>query len=176
MSEERPNFFAGPYLDRRAELREEVGWLEAARADPDTRYLLGRGRAQLVYGGEAPGIAFLDRDAPLVSGASAADHVLLGWYRGTRVVLVDLPPRRPWSCRQGRASRNCGRSHRSWMREQAGLLAYARALSFWRARPRYCGACGAQTTATHAGHCMVCTDPACARSTSRASTRPSSCW
>jgi NAD+ diphosphatase len=47
--------------------------------------------------------------------------------------------------------------------EQAGLLAYARALATWRARQRYCGACGSPTVASHAGHCLVCSDPACAQ-------------
>jgi NAD+ diphosphatase len=163
MSQDRPNFFAGPYLDRRAELREDESWIAAAREDTRTRYLLGRGSAQLLHSGAEPGIVFLDGDAPVVAEACSTDLVLLGWFHGTRVVLIDLP--------QGAAVELPPGSRFEELRplaplldaEHAGLLAYARALATWRARQRYCGACGAPTVTSHAGHCMVCTDPACAQ-------------
>jgi NAD+ diphosphatase len=46
--------------------------------------------------------------------------------------------------------------------EEAGLLAYARALSVWRARQRFCGVCGGPTRSARAGHSLVCADPECA--------------
>ena len=36
--------------------------------------------------------------------------------------------------------------------EQAGLLAYARALSIWRKRQRFCGVCGLRALPERAGH------------------------
>jgi len=42
------------------------------------------------------------------------------------------------------------------------VLAYARGLSIWRLRQRFCGVCAAPTQPTHAGHCLRCTNPACA--------------
>ena len=45
--------------------------------------------------------------------------------------------------------------------QQAGLLAYARAMLYWRSRHRYCGACGAPTRGGSAGHVMKCTNDAC---------------
>ena len=159
MTEDRPNFFAGPYLDRRAELREDHDWLDAARADPTTRYLLGRGSEQLLRGGAAPGIAFLGGNEPLVAQAPTHDLLLLGWFRGTRVVLVDLPPDAPVELPADSRFEELRPLAPLLDAEQAGLLAYARALATWRARQRYCGACGTPTRASHAGHCMVC--PAC---------------
>jgi len=46
--------------------------------------------------------------------------------------------------------------------DEAGLLAYARALAVWRARTRHCGVCGAPTAPIRAGHCLVCNNHACA--------------
>ncbi len=163
MSHERPNFFAGPYLDRRADLREEQDWLEAARADPATRYLLGRGSEQLLSGGPSPGIAFLDGTAPPVAGAQPHELLLLGWFRGTRVVLIDLPSAASPELPPGSRFEELRPLAPLMDAEQAGLLAYARALATWRARQRYCGACGSPTVASHAGHCLVCSDPACAQ-------------
>ena len=163
MSHQRPNFFAGPYLDRRADLREERDWIDAARADPTTRYLLGRGSEQLLSVGPAPGIAFLDGDAAPVAAAQTHELLLLGWFRGTRVVLVDLPPTASLELPPDSRFEELRPLAPLMDAEQAGLLAYARALGTWRARQRYCGACGAPTVSSHAGHCMVCADPACAQ-------------
>ena len=163
MIHDRPNFFAGPYLERRAELRDDENWIQAARGDATTRYLLGRGSEQLLRTGAEPAIAFLEGDAPQLAAARPKDLILLGWFRGARVVLVDLP--------QDTAVELPPDSRFEELRplapvldaEHAGLLAYARALSTWRARQRFCGACGAPTVVSHAGHCLVCPDPACAQ-------------
>ncbi len=45
--------------------------------------------------------------------------------------------------------------------QQAGVLAYARAMLYWRNRHRYCGACGAPARSASAGHVMTCTNDAC---------------
>jgi NAD+ diphosphatase len=45
--------------------------------------------------------------------------------------------------------------------QQAGVLAYARAMLHWRSRHRYCGACGSPTRAGSAGHVMTCTAAGC---------------
>ena len=46
--------------------------------------------------------------------------------------------------------------------QQAGLLAYARGMLYWRQRHRFCGVCGSPTVSTSAGHVMTCTSSTCA--------------
>jgi NAD+ diphosphatase len=164
MEPDRPNFFSGPYIDRRAEEREQADWARAALEDPQTLYLLGSGSRQLVYTQPEPRIAFLEgREA---AGLAAADHgrlVLLGWFRERRCVLIDIgegaslatPPQASFEELRPLSPLLTG--------EEAGLLAYARALSIWRARQRYCGVCGAPTVAQRAGHCMRCSREGCAQ-------------
>jgi NAD+ diphosphatase len=157
----RPNFFSGPYIDRRAEEREDAEWARAALEDPQTLYLLGSGTRHLVYMQPPPRIAFLGREA-----AAAADRsrlVLLGWFRERRCVLVEADED-PTVGLPGQASFEELRGLAPLLaREEAGLLAYARALSLWRARQRYCGACGAPTAPHRAGHSMRCTKEGCAQ-------------
>jgi NAD+ diphosphatase len=157
----RPNFFAGPYLERRVEARAEADWIGAARADPDTRYLLGHGTAQLLHTESPRRIAFLAPGAPLVSAAHETSLTLLGWFRGVRCVLIDLPAEREFSAPAGTAFEELRPLVPLLLADEAGLLAYARAMAIWRARHRYCGVCGAPTVATHAGHILVCSNPAC---------------
>ena len=90
MRSDQPNFFSGPYIDRRAEAREQAGWIRAALEDPETLYLLGSGTRHLVYTRPEPRIAFL---AAWEAAAATADQtrlVLLGWFRDRRCVLVEL--------------------------------------------------------------------------------------
>jgi NAD+ diphosphatase len=162
MDHDRPNFFAGPYIERRAEERENPEWIAAAHADPATLYLIGQGSAQLLRAEPEPHIAFLANGAPLLASVDSASLTLLGWFRGARCMLVDLPAGEAHELPAGTRFEELRPLAPVLGAQEAGLLAYARALAIWRARQRHCGVCGAPTLATHAGHCLRCTNPACA--------------
>src|SRR5215470_4482390 len=163
MERDHPNFFAGPYVDRRADERENPQWLAAARADPATRYLISQGTTQLLQGGAEPHIALLGNGAPLLAATESGSEVLLGWFQGAPCILVELPLGRSWELPAGTQLAELRPLTAALPADEAGLLAYARALVIWRARHRRCGVCGAPTLATHAGHCRVCSDPSCAQ-------------
>lgn len=156
----RPNFFAGPYLDRRAELREATDWLDAARADPATLYVIGRGTTQLIFSEPEPRIAFVGSDHSLVRAAAETQLTLLGWFRGVRSVLLDLDPAdfpddEP-SWLPGARFTELRPLSNLLPGEEGGLLAYARALSIWRSRHRFCGICASPLVPQRAGHVMKC--------------------
>ena len=163
MEVDRPNFFAGPYVERRAEERENPHWLVAARADPATRYLISQGTAQLLRAGAEPRIALLDNGSPLLAAMQPGSEVLLGWFQGARCVLAELPEGRTVELPAGTQFTELRPLTAVLPADEAGLLAYARALVIWRARHARCGVCGAPTVATRAGHCRVCSDPSCAQ-------------
>jgi NAD+ diphosphatase len=159
----RPTFFAGPFLDRRAELRNDPGWVAAARGDPATRFLLGSGASQLVTGGASVEIAFLDAGHELVAAARDEELTLLGWFRGARCVLIEL--RDPDTARLSLPADAQLRELRPLAPllppDSASLLAYARALALWKARHRHCGVCGAPNLPARAGHVMRCSREGC---------------
>ncbi len=86
----RPTLFSGPFLERRAELRDDPAWIAAARADPNTRYVLAEGARQLVSVSSGLDIALLRNGDALVSLADESSLTLLGWFRGERTVLVEF--------------------------------------------------------------------------------------
>jgi len=163
MERDHPNFFAGPYIDRRAEERENPRWLAAARADPATRYLISQGTTQLLEGGAEPHIALLGNGSPLLAAAEPGSEVFLGWFQGAPCILMELPVGRSWELPAGTELAELRPLTAALPADEAGLLAYARALVIWRARHRRCGVCGAPTLATRAGHCRLCSDPSCAQ-------------
>ena len=161
MDPAQPNFFAGPYLDRRVEAREDPEWVAAAWDDGATRYLLGRGTTHLLTG-DPPRLALLTRDEPLVRSAAATSLTLLGWFGGARCVLISLPANAPLEPPAGTRFEELRPLSALLPAEEAGLLAYARALAVWRTRAHHCGVCGAPTAPIRAGHCLVCTNAGCA--------------
>jgi NAD+ diphosphatase len=161
MSHDRstPNFLAGPYIDRRAEVREHDDWLAEARRDPQTIFLLASGTALSVRSEQAVA-AFVDGNHPLVAGAAAESLILLGWFRQTRCVLVQLDPQiEPPAGIRFEELRPLASELDA---NEAGLLAYARALTFWQRRHRHCGVCGAVALPLRAGHVMHCSNERCA--------------
>jgi NAD+ diphosphatase len=156
----RPTLFSGPFLDRRAELRDDPAWIAAARSDPNTRYVFAEGARQLVQTGAELEIALLRNGDPLVSLVDDSALTLLGWFRGERTVLIDFRP----ELAGGDAPPLPQATELKELRplapvlpaDSASLLAYARALVLWRSRHLHCGVCGAPNRPARAGHVMRC--------------------
>ncbi len=152
-----PNVYAGPYVDRSSEWRKDPAWLEAALRDAATQFvplwqLRNLVRLQPVPSAELLTIAELGT-------FDASQAVLLGVYRGSAcfaLELLDEP-----LVRAGAEFSDLRTTGGLLPADDAGLLAYARAMIYWRQRHRHCGACGAPTRADSGGHVMACTDPDC---------------
>lgn len=158
MDQNVPNFFAGPYIDRRADVREEADWPTPALADPDTLYIVGRDTTHLVYTAPQPRIAFVMRSHGFVQAVNPQQLVLLGWFKGLRCVLVELEPAQPFDAPAGTSFEELRPLSPVLPAEEAALLAYARGLTIWRSRQRFCGICGARTQSERAGHVIRCTN------------------
>ncbi len=158
MDSTQPNFFAGPYVDRRADVREEADWPAAALSDPETLFVVARDTAQLVYTGPEPRIAFVTREHPALREPDPHSLLLLGWYKGARCVLFELGDAQPFEQPAGTSFEELRPLSPLLPAEQAGLLAYARALTIWRSRQRFCGVCGFRAFPERAGHVIRCTN------------------
>jgi NAD+ diphosphatase len=161
MDKDRPNFFAGPYIDRRAEAREAADWLEAALGDEQTFFIIGRGTAQLVRKEPRPTIEFVRGTHSALRGLDPRRLVLLGWFKGMRCVLAEVDPHMPFEIPEGAAFEELRALAPGLPADEGGLLAYARALAIWRSRHQYCGVCGAPTVPDRAGHLIRCTREGC---------------
>jgi NAD+ diphosphatase len=162
----RHQLFEGPYIDRRAELRDDPQWIAAARGDPQTRYVLTAGAAQLVDAA-AMDIVLLRNGDELVESAADESFTLLGWFRGARTVLIEYAPELlPRPQLPGSAELRELRPLAPMLQaDAASLLAYARALVLWRSRHRHCGSCGAPNVRVRAGHVMRCSREGCGAET-----------
>jgi NAD+ diphosphatase len=157
----RVNFYATGEFNRAVERREDVAWIRERLADPASRlYPIWRLR-NYVSDPEAPRAVVLDPDrrAALVEAASTV--VLLGVDEEVAHFLIDI------SQLDEAAALALGhavdlRTVGVLMPQREGaLLAYARGLTFWHDRHKFCGTCGSPTEVKAAGHQRQCTNPDC---------------
>ncbi len=86
----RINVFAGGELDRAAPRRADTAWVEAHRANPESRYVaLWRGLC-LIQGDEAPRAAYLGREIIERLAPEDAICALLGLDNDIATFAVDL--------------------------------------------------------------------------------------
>jgi NAD+ diphosphatase len=165
----RPSLFSGPFLERRAELRDDPAWIRAARTDPATRYVLAAGPTQLVTAAASAEVAFLRNGDALVDAADDSALTLLGWFRGERTVLIEFGAGALSTASLELPAATELRELRPLApmlpADSASLLAYSRALVLWRARHRFCGVCGAPNQPARAGHVMRCSGASCGTET-----------
>ena len=164
---DRTNIFAGIPLDRNAELRDDAHWATAQLLDPKARFLLlgadGPGGRRALVQASSDALRWLGRDE---YREAAADLPLIYLGHDETGPLYSL---RADAGRDERLAaaldatyidlRSAGVRLHAF---QAGLFAYARAITHWQERTRYCSACGAALELVALGHRARCTNPACA--------------
>lgn len=156
----RPNVFAGPYIDRLSLPRGDSGAVAAAIADPSSRVVpIWRSR-NLVLRGPVPAACLMPLDDRLRS-EDPGSLILLGRFRGVATFAVELRGDAPPPLAEAAEFVDLRLAGGLLDFDEAGLLAYARAMISWRSRHRFCGRCGAATRAAQAGHVMRCTAPGC---------------
>ena len=161
---QRRNIYASIALDRVSHLREDAAWLAERLADPGSRLLPVWQSRSFVAAGE-PALAALPCSclADLVNGDEAP--VLLGVIDGQAWFACDIShietPDEHAALAGAGFFEDLRRVGPALGEVDGHLLAFARGITYWHQRHRFCGACGAPTRAEQAGHVRRCTDPSC---------------
>ena len=157
----RVNFYATGEFNRAVERREDVAWIREKLADPASRlYPIWRLR-NYVSDPEAPRALVLDPALRAAFIEAARNVVLLGTEQETAHFLIDishLDEAEAVALGHAVDLRAVG----ALMPQREGaLLAYARGLTYWHDRHKFCGVCGSPTEPKSAGHQRQCTNPDC---------------
>lgn len=158
----QPNILAGRYLDRAGHWRKDEERLLAALADPGTLVVPVWRTQNLVVATDGTTVARLINGMHQLGDFDPTELILLGEFRGQACFALELPAdHQPAIDAQGQF-RDLRTLAGDLPHDEAGLLAYARAMILWRERHRFCGRCGAPTIAARAGHVLRCSDAICA--------------
>jgi NAD+ diphosphatase len=156
-----PNVFSGPYLDRVAHLRKDATFVVSALGDPDALIVpVWQSRSLVRTTAAGRTAAFVEATHEVRRDLADGELVLLGRFRG-RVCFAAELDREPSLTASDTRFEDLRMAAGLLPEDEAGLLAYARALLLWRQRHRYCGRCGAATRSESAGHVMKCSAEAC---------------
>jgi len=158
----RINFYATGEFDRAGIHREDVAWIRARLADPTSRlYPVWRTR-NYVSDPEAPRAVSLDTKRRVEALEAASTVVLLGYEDEIAHFLVDVSPLdEPSAAALGGHVVDLRTVGVLMPQREGALLAYARGISYWHERHRFCGVCGSPTEPKAAGHQRQCTNPDC---------------
>jgi NAD+ diphosphatase len=156
-----PHILAGPYLERAAHRRKDEAQLRAALANPATLFVpVWQTRSSILRLGDS-------LTAHLVTGGQAfaqvdpSELILLGEFRGQAVFAVGLSGDRPQLGEQELEFSDLRLIAGELPADEAGLLAYAKAMVHWRETHRFCGRCGAPTQPVDGGHVLRCSNEDC---------------
>ncbi len=160
-----PNVFAGPYLDRIAHLRKDEAFVAAALRGAQARIVpVYQSRILVQRGPEGWSAAYAEATHLQFLPALGAEPVMLGRFGECVYFATEVATPEPVQALFAAGSvrfEDLRLAGGQLPEQQAGVLAYARAMLYWRGRHRYCAACGAPTRAASAGHVMKCTNDAC---------------
>ncbi len=162
----KQHFYSSSWIDRAAQLRLDADWLRERAADPESVFAPVWQDRSLVTTTDVPAAGLL-RAAELPAQLLAKELVFLGLAEGGPACFALLLPNAPEpdpSWLDGAATFGDLRRLGPVMAPQdAGLLAYARAVAHWHATHRFCGACGAATDSLNGGWLRRCSDTGCGR-------------
>lgn len=162
----KEHFYSSSWLDRSEERRADRDWLAARLTDTRTRIVPVWRQRSLVRMSD-PVRAVEIEIGDLQSPPPADDLFFLGIDGDGRACFgLALPDEGDTSSDvEAMGGEFADLRHVGALLDahDAGLLAYARAITHWHATHRFCGACGAATEVRRAGWLRVCTDPDCAR-------------
>ncbi len=153
----RPNVLAGPYVERAAHWRKDEERLRAALADPATWFVpVWQARSAIVASSDGRTSAYFATGAQTFAGLDASGFILLGEFHEHVVFAVVLAGEAPPALGSGAELHDLRLIAGELPAEEAGLLAYARAMVHWQEHNRFCGRCAAPMIAAQGGHVMQC--------------------
>jgi NAD+ diphosphatase len=156
-------------LDRRHLVRRDPAELERLERHPEAGFVVvWRERSLVVEDGTARAALLNSADVQSLLDAETRSTLVLLGFEGELprfafdVSALEEPERHPALASAGDFLDLRQVAPRVPARD-GNLLAYARAMTTWHRRHRFCGVCGAPTESRDAGHLRVCTRSTCAQ-------------
>lgn len=158
------NCFAANPIDRLTVKRRDEAWLAEQMENSETLFLPVWDSKQLFTDEPVPSAVMLSRSGAGGLLKVAETIIFLGKDETATYFALDLPLD---NCTFANSLAGLGqfqdlkRFGALLLPRQAALLAYARALTHWHRRHRFCGDCGSPTESVDGGHRRLCTNSRC---------------
>ncbi|MDF3075767.1 MAG: pyrophosphatase [Alphaproteobacteria bacterium] len=156
----RPNFYAATGIDRATLKREDEAFIQDLISDSRTRFVPVLQERNLIQSGREPKAVFVSGMMARALTGSGAELIFLGIVEeqahfAIDVGGLDLP------LEQMGEFVDLRQVGPLLFHRDGSLLAYARGMTYWHRRHKFCGVCGTPTKVVKAGHERQCTNPEC---------------
>ena len=154
-----PNFYGSIEVKRLSENRRDEAWIKRQLRSPHSCLLPMWQSKSLMAAGDSTQPAFV----PVTKSALTFcdEPVFLGLWNGHAYFTANISHHEVPPFIEFGTYRDLREIGPLLSREEAGILAYARAMTTWQARHQYCGRCGSPTESREAGHVMACSNASC---------------
>ena len=159
--QQRPrNPYSSAEIDRASHERENDERMIELASSGAARFVPIDTEKNLVKTGGNPEPVFLQGMMARAVAGAADHHIFLGYVEGTPYFAIDVTGKDVPLKDLGEFVdlRQVGAL---LFAREGSILAYARGMTYWHRRHRYCGVCGATTKVTRGGHVRRCTNESC---------------
>ena len=157
----RPNVFAGPHVDRLKFATADAESVARAIAEGSARLIpVWKSRCPVVRL-PVPAAFLLPFESGPFAGIDIRETILLGHYRGLAIFTTEIEGEVAPPLPGGAEFADLRHAATLLPHDEAGLVAYARAMISFRHRHRFCGSCGAPNEPQSNGRVMTCTRDGC---------------
>ena len=158
---QRPrNPYSSAEIDRASHERENDERMIELASSGAARFVPIDSEKNLVKTGGNPEAVFLQGMMGRAIANASETQIFLGYVEGTPYFAVDVTGKDVPLQDLGEFVDLRQVGPLLFARE-GSILAYARGMTYWHRRHRYCGVCGATTKITRGGHVRMCTNESC---------------
>ncbi|MEQ9683999.1 MAG: NUDIX-like domain-containing protein, partial [Rhodospirillales bacterium] len=159
--------YTGGPLDRAGDRRRDSAGIAELLNHPQARVAPVWRDRNLVEPGESPRAGWLTGAAAVTVTTQSSVQVFLGLWNDAPYFAVDLSHHDEDvlpTLVNGATFEDLRQVGRLLAADEATILAYARGMTHWHRRQKYCSDCGSPTEARDSGHVQACTNADCGRS------------
>jgi NAD+ diphosphatase len=156
----RRNIYSSFEIDRASHEREDEEKLIELISSGEARFAPVDTEKNLVRRAGKPEAVFLSGMMARAIASSGAPTIFLGYVEGTPYFALDVTGMDAPIGELGEFTDLRQVGPLLFARE-GSILAYARGMTYWHRRHKFCGVCGSPTKISKAGHERLCTNEAC---------------
>ena len=154
------NFYASSETKRLSEFRRDSGWIEAKLVSPQSYFLpIWQSHNFLNTKTSPPTPVLIPTTSKLLSRCE--EPIFLGLRNNNAYFTANVISCEKLHFTEFGAFCDLREIGPVLPGEDAALLAYARAMTTWQSRHKFCGRCGSPNVTKEAGHVLACTNSDC---------------
>ncbi len=149
-----PNFFSFNNFNRKGENRTKTEWVNRILAGTNSLFIPVCNSKSLFISGPDTRALFYKYDE--IKEIDDNEFIFLGEFESNYYFALDVKEEKNYIKHDSSRFDDLRKMAHHLNEKDAAILAYAKAMVYWKGRSKFCGNCGSKTTLEDAGHRVSC--------------------